>query len=95
MISELKKKLHSSINKYGINSKKVYELSIKLDEEISNYYKNIKLFQDNYKNSMEEFNKYKQKYGKEPSNIEWNKLAKNKNLLSSESIKYINNKINM
>ena len=39
MVEELRKKLLDSIIKYGIVDKRTYEISIKLDEAISEYYK--------------------------------------------------------
>lgn len=89
MISELKRKLHSSIKKYGLDSKEVYELSIKLDEEINIYYKNTKLLFENYNKSITEIERYVEIYGKKPNKYDWNKFAKENGLLSSESIKYM------
>ena len=39
MVEELRKKLLDSIIKYGIVDKRTYEISKKLDEAISEYYK--------------------------------------------------------
>ena len=89
VISELKRKLHSSIKKYGLDSKEVYELSIKLDEEINIYYKNTKLLFENYNKSITEIERYVEIYGKKPNKYDWNKFAKENGLLSSESIKYM------
>ena len=41
MVEELRKKLLDSIKKYGINSKKTYEISVELDNAINEYYKKI------------------------------------------------------
>lgn len=38
MVEKLKKELLESIDKYGINDKRTYELSKKLDEAINIYY---------------------------------------------------------
>ncbi len=43
MIDKLKKKLHDSIKKYGLNSKETYDISVKLDEAINEYYKENRL----------------------------------------------------
>lgn len=39
MVEELRKKLLDSIIKYGIEDKRTYEISKKLDEEINKYYR--------------------------------------------------------
>ena len=41
MVEELKEKLLNSIEKYGLNDEKTYEISTKLDDVINEYYKKI------------------------------------------------------
>lgn len=41
-IEKLRKKLYENINKYGIDSKEVKEISVKLDDMINIYYSNIR-----------------------------------------------------
>ena len=41
-IEKLRKKLYENINKYGIDSKEVKEISLKLDDMINIYYCNIR-----------------------------------------------------
>ena len=43
VIDKLKKKLHDSIKKYGLNSKETYDISVKLDEAINEYYNENRL----------------------------------------------------
>ena len=42
MVEELKKKLLDSIEKYGLNNEKTYDISKKIDDAINEYYKKIK-----------------------------------------------------
>lgn len=41
VVEELRKKLEEAIEKYGVNSKEAYELSIMLDKEIARYYREV------------------------------------------------------
>lgn len=96
MIDKLKEKINAAIEKYGINSDKVYKLSLELDNEIAKYYENQKNKadienNDYYIKSIERLNRYIKENGKRPTVVEWNKIAKSEGYLSSESMKYIGN----
>lgn len=88
VIEELRKKLHNSIAKYGLTSSQAYQDSIELDKEIEEYYDSpgMKYY---YQISLKEFYNLKRDLRKIPSTKEWNQYAKKKNLLCSESMKYI------
>lgn len=88
MISELRNKLYDCIRKYGINSNKTYKTSVKLDEEIARYYKNT--FMGYFYNvSLNGLKQYIKDNHRNPDIKEWNCYAKERNYLSSESMKYI------
>lgn len=87
-ISELRKNLHDSIKKYGIDSNYTYQISVELDKKIIEHYENRSmkiLFQKSYNG----FYEYKKIFGKKPSRKEWNRYAFENDYLSSESMKYI------
>lgn len=90
MIEELRKKLHNSIEKHGLASKQTYQNSIELDKEIEEYYNSpgMKYY---YQISLKEFYSLQIDLKRKPSTKEWNQYAKKKNLLCSESMKYIGN----
>lgn len=94
-IRRLRKKLHSNIEKYGINSEETRNISLCLDELINEYNKQQQIFdKDNnmkkaYEASIEKLKQIIKEFGEFPSVNEWNKYAKENVLLSSESIKYI------
>ncbi len=90
IIENLRKKLHDSIQKFGLTSKEAYKISLELDEEIVKYYNNSPMLYY-YKQSIEGIKKYIKENGKEPTKKEWNKYAFENNYLSSESLKYIGN----
>ena len=91
----LRRKLHESIKKNGINSEKTKKISAKFDELVNSYYKNEKQYHEydviyiKYKESLDYITKIAKEFGVFPSTAEWNKLAKEKGLLCSESLKYI------
>lgn len=87
VVEELRKKLEEAIEKYGVESKEAYRLSIMLDEEIANYYKKEKLIKA-YKKSKSLYDFYLKKEEKMDEKS-WNRIAKERGLLSSESMKYI------
>lgn len=87
-ISELRKNLHDSIKKYGIDSKYTYMLSVQLDEKIVEYYENCSM-KILYQKSYQGFCEYKHVFGRKPSRKEWNHYAVEKDYLCSESMKYI------
>ena len=90
IIENLRKKLHDSIQKFGLTSKETYKISLELDEEIVKYYNHSPML-NYYKQSIEGIKKYIKDNGKEPTKKEWNKYAFENNYLSSESLKYIGN----
>lgn len=92
---KLRKKLHNSIEKNGLDSTKTKKISERFDKMVNNYYKNEKQYHQNsfvhdkYLESIQSLKKITKDFVKFPSVPEWNKYAKEKNLLSSESLKYI------
>lgn len=91
----LRKKLDAEIEKNGLNSRKTEILSDKFNKILNNYYlkerkfKEGNVLEEKYKLSLEKLEKKTKKSKKFPSIEEWNKYAKENDLLSSESIKYI------
>ena len=75
----LREKLNNSIEKYGIESEKTRKLSDKFN----------KLLNKKYIESIKTLEKITSDFSKFPTINEWNKYAKEKDLLCSESIKYI------
>lgn len=94
-IHRLRKRLHYCIERYGLNSKQTEKVSKELDELINQYNKQQRLFpegsvmQKAYKESIKLLKKLTIENGDFPSIEQWNRLAKEKVLLNSESIKYI------
>lgn len=89
-IEKTRKILHKNIEKYGIDSEKTREVSIQLDELINMYYGKDKeeTMQAELKIAWEELKRYTRE--KEfPSVQEWDKYAKENELMSSESIKFL------
>ena len=91
----LRKKLHDSIEKNGIDSEKTKKLSERFDKMVNNYYKNEKQYHEDslmhikYLESIQSLKRITKDFVKFPSVQEWNYYAKEKDLLSSESLKYI------
>ena len=91
----LRKKLNDSIEKYGLNSEKTNRISLRFDKLINSYYKkevqysHQSIMYKKYVESINSIEKITQDFAKFPSIPEWNKFAKEKDLLNSESIKYI------
>lgn len=90
IIENLRKKLHDSIQKFGITSKETYNLSLELDKEIANYYNDSPMLYY-YKKSLIGLKQYIKENGEEPTKEAWNKYAFENNYLSSESLKYMGN----
>lgn len=96
-IGSLRKKLHKSIEKTGLNSEETREISDKIDELINEYERSIKTveYPQNsemmcyYKMSYAELKKITKDFNKFPSVAEWNYYAKENNLLSNVSLEYI------
>lgn len=92
---KLRKLLDREIEKNGLNSKKTEMLSEKFNKILNNYYQKERKFKEDnilkekYKLSLERLEKKAKKSKKFPSIEDWNKYAKENDLLSSESIKYI------
>lgn len=91
----IRRELHMAIDKYGINSKNTILLSQKFNELLNLYYQSsVEFSEDNlinikYIESIKILKKISKDFSKFPTVDEWNKYAKEHNLLSSESIKYI------
>lgn len=91
----LRNKLHISIEKYGLNSEETKKISNKFDELVNSYYRNeIQYSEDSimyikYIESMKILRKITKVFSKYPTIDKWNKYAKEKHLLCSESLKYI------
>lgn len=94
-IERLRNKLHATIEKYGLESAQVQKISKELDELINEYIKRQKIYPEGnimineYNNAIEKLEKLTAEFGEFPSIEKWNKYAKEKVLLNSESIKYI------
>ena len=92
---KIRKKLDESVLKNGLNSKKTKKLSEKFDKLVSEFYKNEKQYDKTnilyikYEESIFHLIKITKEFAKFPSIEEWNKYAKEKYLLNSESLKYI------
>lgn len=92
---KLREKLHESIKKKGINAKETMKISEKFDELVNSYYLHQKQYnEDNimykaFDRSIRELRKITREFGEFPSVNGWNQYAKDKGLLSSESLKYI------
>lgn len=91
----IRSELHMAIDEYGINSKKAIEKSEEFNRVLNVYYKKgLKYSKDNimqekYIEAIEILKNITKDFAKYPTIDEWNKYAKQKGLLSSESIKYI------
>ncbi len=97
-IRDLQNKLNSGIQNDKLDNLKAIELSNKIDKLVNDYYlvsmygrkfpanSNMKKY---YELSYKELVKLTMQNNKFPSLEEWNKYAKENNLLSSESIKCI------
>lgn len=94
-IERLRKKLHNYIERFGLNSEQTQKVSKELDQLINEYDKRRRVFPENsemirwYNISIEEIKNYTIEKGEFPTIDIWNQIAKEKNLLNSESIKYI------
>ena len=94
-IERLRKKLHNCIEKFGLDAEQTKKVSKELDQLINEYNKRQRVFPENskmikwYNMSIKEMKNYTMEKGEFPAIDTWNKIAKEKNLLNSESIKYI------
>lgn len=98
MISDfekLRKKLEESIEVNGLDSEQTRKLSQRYNELVNFYYQNEKQYRkDNpiyikYVESIKYLRKITKDFVEFPTIKEWNYYAKEKNLLNSESLKYI------
>ena len=97
-IRDLQNKLNSGIQNHKLDNLNAIEISNKIDKVLNDYYlismygrkfpsnSNMKKY---YELSYKELIKLTIKNNKFPTLEEWNKFAKENNLLSSESMKYI------
>lgn len=87
--------LHMVINKYGIKSKEAIKKSEEFNEVLNLYYRiatefsEDNLMNEKYVESIKVLKRVDKDFAKFPTVDEWNKYAKEHDLLSSESIKYI------
>lgn len=86
-MEKLRKKLEEVIETYGVSSRQAYDISVQLDEEIVKYYQH-ESFIKIYKKSKYAYEQYKKKG---ITARQWDKLAKKKHYLSSESMHYLEN----
>lgn len=92
---KLRNRLHMTIDKYGLKSEETMEISNKFDDLVNVYYKKeIQYKKDSimyikYVESIEVLKKTTKDFSKFPTVEEWNKYAYEKDLLCSESLKYI------
>ena len=92
---ELREKLHKSIEMSGLNSERTKKISKRYNELVNLYYQNEKQYHknssmhDSYLESIKSLKKITKDFVKFPTIKEWNYYAKEHNLLSSESLKYI------
>ena len=83
---ELREKLHKSIEMSGLHSERTEKLSKRYNELVNLYYQNEKQY---HKNSSMHDSYLKSIKNLKKITKEWNYYAKENNLLSSESLKYI------
>lgn len=95
-IEKLREKLHRSIDKNGLNANETQRISSEVDKLVNRYYEKEREYQKNegalskeYIEAYEELKKLTKQFGEFPSVPAWNHYAKQKVLISSESIKYI------
>lgn len=94
-IEKLRKKLSKSIERHGLNAEETRKISLELDELINEYNKNQQIFLNNsimkeaYDKSVKKLKRITIEFGEFPTTTEWNYYARENNLLSSESMKFI------
>lgn len=89
-IEHLRNKLHEAIDKHGINAEETRKISVEMDKLLNKRgYNEKNLMYNKYLESMFELRKISKIFNEFPSVDEWNKYAKEKYLLNSESLKYI------
>ncbi|MCI8485994.1 MAG: aspartyl-phosphate phosphatase Spo0E family protein [Clostridia bacterium] len=90
-IEKTRKVLHRNIEKYGLDSKEVREVSLQLDELINMYYGKDReeTMQAEYRVAYEELKRLTRENKEFPSVQKWDEYAKENNLISSESLKFL------
>lgn len=90
-IEKTRKVLHRNIEKYGLDSKEVREVSLQLDELINMYYGKDReeTMQVEFKIAYEELKRLTRENKEFPSVQTWDEYAKENNLISSESLKFL------
>ena len=90
-IEKTRKVLHRNIEKYGLNSKEVREISLQLDELINMYYGKDReeTMQAEYKIAYEKLKRLTRMLKKFPTVEQWDEFANKNNFLSSTTIKFI------
>ena len=96
-IKKARIKLEEAIEEKGLNSHEVRKLSDKMDELLNEYEKSIKTIEypkynamfKCYKESYKALKKITKDFKKFPTVEEWNKYAKENDLLSHASMEYI------
>ncbi len=92
---KLRKKLDETIETYGLNSEQTRKISNRYNELVNSYYKNERQFDpdsimnEKYIETIRCLRQVTKDFVKFPTIKEWNCYAKQNNLLSSESLKYI------
>lgn len=92
---KLRKKLHEAIEKNGLDSEQTRKISTRYNELVNSYYKKERQYRENsimgikYRESIRCLKQISRDFAKFPTIKEWNHYAKEKNLLNSESLKYI------
>lgn len=95
-MENLRKQLHKTIEKSGIDAEKTLKISEELDELIKKYYikKNNNNIKDNvmyieYKIAYNQIKQLTKKLGYFPTVKEWNEVARKDIYLNNKSIEYI------
>lgn len=92
---KLRKKLHEAIETSGLHSEQTEKISKRYNKLINSYYKNEKQYsEDNimcmkYRESIKCLKQITRDFMKFPTIKEWNRYAKENNLLNSECLKYM------
>lgn len=95
-MEKLRKKLHTEIEKSGIDTEQTLKISEELDNLIKKYYlqklnnkKKYNLMYLEYKIAYNQIKQITKKTGNFPNIMEWNKIAKKEIYLNNKSIEYI------
>ncbi len=85
----LEQELYETINKYGVDSKEAYYISMRLAFELEQIYNHKKTIQSYYNKSINALTNYMKENPKNPSEREWDVYIVDKSYLSSKSMGYI------